>query len=401
MKILVISQYFYPENLRINDICFSLNDMGHDITVLTGKPNYPKGKFYKNYNFFSRSFELINKIKVYRANLIPRGPGNGIMLSLNYLSFLFFGFFKLISIKKKFDIVFVYAPSPITVGYIGIIASWLYKAKSFLWVHDLWPESVKVAGGINNTFILKILDFMTRSIYFFYKNILVQSPAFKTYLLKQSVPENKIKYYPYYAESFYKKVEEDIEIKNTLPEGLKIIFAGNIGVSQNFDTIIEAIIIAKQKYKDINIIILGDGRDKIRIKQKIKDYNLDSNFHFLGSFPPERMPYFFASADALLISLKKSEIFSLTIPGKLQSYLACGKPIIGSIDGIVATIIKDAKCGFVSPSESPAMLAKSIINFYNLSESEKEKMGKNSLRYYSKHFDKEILLNELIKKFNE
>lgn len=242
---------------------------------------------------------------------------------------------------------------------------------------------------------------MTRSIYFFYKNILVQSPAFKTYLLKQSVPENKIKYYPYYAESFYKKVEEDIEIKNTLPEGLKIIFAGNIGVSQNFDTIIEAIIIAKQKYKDINIIILGDGRDKIRIKQKIKDYNLDSNFHFLGSFPPERMPYFFASADALLISLKKSEIFSLTIPGKLQSYLACGKPIIGSIDGIVATIIKDAKCGFVSPSESPAMLAKSIINFYNLSESEKEKMGKNSLRYYSKHFDKEILLNELIKKFNE
>ncbi len=397
MRILVITQYFYPENLRINDLCNSLSDKGHVITVLTGKPNYPKGTFFEGYSFFKKSYEKIHNIDVYRANLIPRGSGNGFMLFLNYTSFVFFGFFKLFKLKGKFDKIIIYAPSPITVGYLGIIAGKLFNAKSFLWVHDLWPESVKVAGGIKNKFILRLVDLMTRSIYSNYKTILIQSPSFKNYLINQSVPKNKIIYYPYYAESFYKKVDEIPSIKKLFPTGINILFAGNIGVAQDFDTIIEASIVARKNNKKFNIIVLGEGRDKKRIQLKVKENNLENIFYFLGSFPPEKMPYFFASADALLITLMKSKIFSLTIPGKLQSYLACAKPIIGSLDGIGAKIINDASCGYVSPAGEPNMLAASITKICSLDGKTKNQLGDNARKYFNKEFEKDQLLNRLIK----
>ena len=126
--------------------CFSLQNKGHEITVLTGKPNYPNGKFFKGYNFYNKGYEIINNVKVYRSLIIPRGSGGGLRLFINYISFVFFGFFKIFLIRGSFDKVFIYAPSPITVGFLGILASKIFKTKSYLWVHDLWPESVKSSG---------------------------------------------------------------------------------------------------------------------------------------------------------------------------------------------------------------------------------------------------------------
>ena len=166
MRILIISQYFYPENFRINDLCIGLKEQGHTLSVLTSKPNYPNGKFFDGYNFFNKTKELYEGIEIYRSPIIPRGNGSGFRLFINYLSFVFFGIIRALFINKKFDRIFVYAPSPITVGFVGIFASLKFRAKSYIWVHDLWPESVKDAGGINNKFILKIVDLITRSIYF-------------------------------------------------------------------------------------------------------------------------------------------------------------------------------------------------------------------------------------------
>tara|TARA_B100001250_G_scaffold200142_1_gene171637 strand:- start:473 stop:1681 length:1209 start_codon:yes stop_codon:yes gene_type:complete len=397
LRILIISQYFYPENFRINDLCYGLKDNGHKITVLTGKPNYPKGIFYKGYNFFNNGFEVINGINVYRSKLIPRGSGNGIRLFINYISFTFFGILKLFFLKeRKFDKIFVYAPSPITVGYIGGVASFLFRSKAYLWVHDLWPESVKDAGGITNKNILSLVNIMTKSIYSLYDTILVQSPRFKDYLFDQRVPLNKIVYYPYYAENFYNIVEPKPKIKKIFPKGLNILFAGNIGVAQSFDTIVNAASIIKKKTDKINFIILGDGRDKDRILRKISEMSLNNHFYFLGSFPPEKMSDYFACADALLVSLKKSKIFELTIPGKLQSYLASGKPIIGSIDGICSDIIIKSKSGYSSPSENSEMLAKTIIRFSNLTKKEKLEMGNNARKYFEKEFERNKLLLKLI-----
>ena len=165
MKILVISQYFFPENFRINDLCYGLSEMGHKVTVLTAKPNYPGGKFFKGYSLFNNNFEQKNGIDIYRSLIIPRGNSSGISLFINYISFVFFGIFRILTIRGKFDKIFIYAPSPITVGFLGVFASFIFKAKSYLWVHDLWPESVKDAGGINNSIILEIINFMTKTIY--------------------------------------------------------------------------------------------------------------------------------------------------------------------------------------------------------------------------------------------
>ena len=401
MRILVISQYFYPENFRINDLCYGLKEKGHQVTVLTGKPNYPNGSFYKGYDFFNKSFEVINGINVYRSNLIPRGKGSGFRLFINYLSFVFFGLFKLFFIKEKFDKIFVYAPSPITVGYLGAFASFLFRAKPYLWVHDLWPESVKDAGGIKNEIVLSLVNLMTKSIYYFYNTILVQSPSFKEYLMDQGVYEKKIIYYPYYAESFYNIVEPKPEIEEIFSKKLNLVFAGNIGVAQSFDTIIKSVKVASEMLDNFQFIILGEGRDKKRVLDKIESMSLTNNFKFLGSFPPEEMPNFFASADALVVSLKKSKIFSMTIPGKLQSYLASGKPIIASLDGIGAEIIKESSSGYVTPSEDHHGLAKSIINFDKLSLEQRSKLGANARKYFEKEFERDKLLLKLIDIFNQ
>ena len=401
MRILVISQYFYPENFRINDLCIGLKNSGHSVVVLTAKPNYPKGEFFPGYSFFKKSKEEYKGIKVYRSPIIPRGNASGFGLFLNYTSFVIFGFFKLFFIKEKFDKIFVYAPSPITVGYLGIVASFIFRAKPFLWVHDLWPESVKDAGGIKNKFLLFLVDLMTKSIYYFYDNILVQSPSFKYYLLDQGVSEAKIIFYPYYAENFYKVVNENRKIKSKFGTGLKIIFAGNIGVAQSFDTIIDAAKILAIKLKNFKFIIIGDGRDRKRVQKKIAANSLNDYFKFLGSHPPEKMAVYFASADALLVSLKDTKIFSMTIPGKLQSYFACGKPIIASLNGIGAKLVEESKSGFTSKAENAQSLAESVYKFSKLSSAQKKELGKNARIYYEKEFERSRLIKRLIDIFDK
>ena len=393
MKILVISQYFTPENLRINDLVFSLKKRGHHIEVLTGKPNYPKGEYFDGYSWNGPSEEEIQGVKVYRSNLILRKKGGGVRLFLNYFSFVFFAFFKIFKISGKFDKVFIYAPSPITVGFLGIIASKRFNCKSYLWVHDLWPESVRVAGGVSNKGLLGLINIMTKMIYKYNDQILVQSPKFIDYIKKQNVKEDKLIYYPYYAEDFYKVVKARKLYKEQFPNGFNLVFAGNIGVAQSFDTIISAFELLKEY--NINLVVLGDGRDKRRVIEVIQQKGLSDKFYFLGSYPPEEMPNYFSCADALLITLKKADIFSYTIPGKLQSYLACGKPILGALDGIGNKIIKNSVSGYAGPAENAKELASNILKLFNDNPITKKSFSENAISYFKIHFEKEKLLQKL------
>ena len=214
--------------------------------------------------------------------------------------------------------------SPIFVGIPAIVAKYKFHAPIYFWVQDLWPESITAAGGIKNRFVIKFIDKITRIIYTNCSKILVQSKRFIPYIKNQGIHEGKLVYHPNSTENFYKPVKLDLEISKTLPKGIRIMFAGNLGESQSFETLLSSAQILKKRNKKINWIILGNGRMKDFIKQKIKEFDLEENFILLGSFPSRDMPKFFSCADALLVSLKKNPIFSLTIPNKIQSYMKLG-----------------------------------------------------------------------------
>lgn len=395
MKILIISQYFWPENFRINDFAKGLQERGHEVSVLTGLPNYPKGNFYDGYSFFNKRAEDWDGIKIFRSRLIPRGNGSGVKLMINYLSFAFFASIKLLFHRGKYDSIFVYEPSPITVGIPAVFYSRRKKIPIYFWVQDLWPESVSAAGQFKNKFVLGQLNQLTKWVYKNSKSILIQSEGFREYILKQGVDDKKIIYFPNSTESLYKRIKPSEEIEKLVPKvPFTVMFAGNIGESQDFENILETARILKEKTKDIHFVIIGDGRKKKFVLEKIEEYNLNDNFHLLGSFPLETMPHFFSCASALLVTLKQSTIFSLTIPGKLQSYLACAKPIIGGLDGEGSRIIVESKSGFVAPSGNHDELANAILKLYNLSELEREVLGNNALKYYEENFEREKLLNK-------
>lgn len=394
MKILVVSQYFYPENFRINDLVFSLKGRGHEVTVLTAKPNYSKTHFFEGYGWKSPDFETIKGVPVYRSNLFSRKNGGALRLFLNYFSFAFLATLKLKKIKGSFDAIFVYEPSPITIGIPAVFAKKRFKAPIYFWAQDLWPESLVAAGGVKNKFILGFFNSLTKWIYNHSKKVLIQSNGFREYILNQGIPNDKILFYPNPTEDFYKPLREIKEYQEFFKkDNFNIIFAGNIGEAQSFATIIEAINNIKEL--PIKVIVLGDGRYKETAISLIKDKGLESHFNFLGSFPPTEMPKFFSHSDALLVSLKKDKIFSLTIPAKIQSYLACGKPIIASIDGEGAKIVGDAKCGVTSSAEDSIALSNAIKELMALGKPTLNKMGNNGRAYYEKEFDRDYLLDKL------
>ena len=396
MKILVVSQYFYPENFKINDLIFSLKERGHQITVLTGKPNYSKNYFFEGYGWKSDDFEIVNEIPVHRANLFSRRNGGALRLFLNYFSFAFLASLKLKKIKGSFDAIFVYEPSPITVGIPAIFAKKKFNAAIYFWAQDLWPESLVAAGGVKNKFILGFFNSLTKWIYNHSKKVLIQSNGFREYILNQGISNDKIIFYPNPTEDFYKPLQGVKDYQEFFQkEYFNIIFAGNIGEAQSFKTIIDAI--SNIKSLPVKVTVLGDGRYKETAFSLIKEKRLEAHFNFLGSFPPTEMPKFFSHADALLVSLKKDKIFSLTIPAKIQSYLACGKPIIASIDGIGAQVVKKAECGVTAAAESVEELEAAIKHLIALDSDKRDLMAKNARTYYEKEFDRELLLEKLEK----
>jgi glycosyltransferase involved in cell wall biosynthesis len=394
-RILIVSQYFWPENFKINDIAVGLKDKGYHIEVLTGKPNYPSGKLHSGYTFFNRSVEYWNDIKIYRTPLIPRGNGHGIQLFFNYISFAILGSIRVLFIKNKFDKIIVFEPSPITVGIPAIVSKYKFKAPIYFWVQDLWPASISAAGGVKNQFVLNLFNQLTKFIYSHCYKILVQSKAFFPYILNQNVDLNKLIYYPNSAETYYKCKTPDPYLLNNLPNGFKIMFAGNIGESQSFDTLLNAAKLLKQEEIHVYWLILGEGRLKNYVEEKIISYGLQENFKLLGAYPSEKMPDYFSCADVLLVSLIDDPVFALTIPSKIQSYLACGKPIITSLTGEGSRIIDDAKAGFTSKSEDTAGLINCIKKALKLNQDELSQLGKNARQYFEKEFEREKLINKL------
>jgi len=395
MKILLITQYFYPENFKSNDIAFELHKKGHHVTVLTGLPNYPEGKVYSGYGIFKKRNEEINGIKVIRALLIPRGKSGAIRLFLNYFSWAFFASLKafFLAFKHDFDAIIVHEPSPITQGFPAIVVKKIQKTPIYFWVLDLWPESLTSAGGIRNPYVL---GFFTRIVKIIYNNsykILISSKGFKKSILSKGNYESKLIYFPNWAEDSISKGNKDYIIPD-LPEGFKIMFAGNIGVSQDMENIMNTALELK-KYNNIKFIFIGDGRSRSFVENFIAENNLYENVYLLGKYPIDAMTAFFDKADALLVSLKDELIFNLTVPAKVQAYMSASKPILGMLNGEGAALISEAGCGYAAPAGDYKQLAQIIHDLYNLNHEERIKMGNAGFKYYEENFKLESCIDHL------
>ena len=395
MKVLFISQYFYPENFRGNDVVFELIKHGHDVHVICGTPNYPSGSFYKGYGWFRKSSESLRGARVTRLPIIPRKK-NSFFLVLNYLSYLINAsiYVLFLSILKKYDCVFVQQLSPVTMSFPGVLYKRIKKVPLYTWVLDLWPESLIAAGNINNKLIIRFFAYFVKLEYKYSDRILISSKSFKKSIIKYGDYSNKTIFFPQWAED---EIAFPSSTKKApiLPSGFRIVFAGAVGESQDFEHIMEACKLTKNK-PNIKWIIIGDGRKFEWVSNFVKKNKLEGTVTLTGRYPIEFMPSFFSQSDIMLVTLKDTEIFRLTAPAKIQAYMSMGKPILTMLNGEGRDIIEEANCGYSVSAESPDELSKMVIDLSNTNKEVLRIKGLNGLEYYRKNFEKNECINNLI-----
>ena len=397
MRILIVTQYFWPENFRINDVALGLRERGHEVTVYTGKPNYPDGRIFPGYGLLTRSRDSYQGIPVIRVPLVPRGAGGRLRLALNYLSFaLLASLLAPARCRGGFDVILVYEPSPITIGIPAIVLGVLKKAPLLLWVQDLWPESLSATAAVRSPWVLKVVERVVRGIYRRCARILVQSRAFAEPITRLGIDARRIVYLPNSAEALYRPTQaaDAVAQASELPAGFRVMFAGNIGAAQDFETIVSAAERLKS-LPDIQWLIIGDGRMLPWVTSEVARRGLQHTVHLLGRHPVEAMPGFFACADAMLVTLKRDPIFAMTIPTKLQSYLASARPIIAALDGEGARIVAEAQAGLACPPENPAALAETVLAMQRLTPDARAAMALRGRTYFEAHFERETLLTRL------
>ena len=398
MDILILTQYFWPEIFRINELAALLVKEGNRVTVLTGVPNYPSGRFSPGYGWFHNTRQDYEGVRIVRVPLLPRFSGRSWQLVLNYFSFaLSASVFGPLVCQGHYDVIFVYEPSPITVGLASSVMRAIKNAPVVFWVQDLWPESIAATGAMRSERALNAVRRMVRFIYRRCDLILAQSRAFIPEIARLSPAGADIRYFPNSADTLYRpdSFPPDSPEARSLPrEGFRVMFAGNIGAAQNFETILAAAEILRER-NIIRWLILGDGREKNWVAEQIARRKLENHVQLLGMQPVESMPKWFGLADALLVTLRREPIFALTIPAKIQSYLACGKPCLAAIDGEGAKVIEEAGAGLTCPPEDPEALARLVLRMSEMPAAEREKMGSNGLRYFRENFEIHALLNRL------
>ena len=397
-KILVICQYYKPEPFRISDICEEMVRRGHEVQVVTGYPNYPEGKLYDGYGIGKHIDEVINGVKVHRCYTVPRETGT-IKRMMNYYSYAASATKYVLSGKpvasdsEKYDLVFCNQLSPVMMADAAIAYKKKHKVPVIMYCLDLWPESL-IAGGITrDSKIYKYYHHVSKRIYRQMDKILITSRMFSDYLQKEfGIKQSRIEYLPQYAEGIFEELPAKEENGR-----FDFMFAGNIGEIQSVETILQAAEMLKEE--PVKIHIVGGGTDLQRL-QNIKEEKQLENVVFYGRRPLEEMPEFYKKADAMLVTLAADPVLSLTLPGKVQSYMAVGKPIIGAIDGETQNVIKEAECGFCSAADDAEALAENVKKFID-TETDRKAMGRNARKFYEEHFQIMFFMNKLEDELNK
>ena len=394
MKVLVLSQYFWPETFRVTEVAKSLHDLGFEVTVLTGQPNYPGGVVFPGYSAASVETQIHDGLTIHRVPLVPRGRASAPRLVLNYLSFVVsaavFGSWLLRG--DRFDVIFVYAPSPILQVIPAVWLKWTKGAKLVTWVQDLWPESLSATGFVRDQKILGAVAAVVRWIYRRNDLLLVQSQAFVEPVARMA-GGTSVAYHPNPGEVAFSKSDTNLTSPLKLGPGFNIVFAGNLGTVQALDTVLAAAHLLRDE-QDVHFILVGSGSRSGWLQQEASRLGLN-NIKMPGRFPPSDMPGILAQASVVLVSLVKDPIMSQTVPSKVQAYLAAGKPIIASLDGEGARVVTAAGAGVACQAEDPHALADAVIRLRDLLPEELQQMAQRGLCYYEQNFEPALLAKRL------
>ncbi len=394
MKILVVCQYYKPEPFRISDICEELVSRGHEVTVITGVPNYPMGYIYAGYRNGEKRHEILNGVDVKRCFTIGRRHG-AIWRFLNYYSFAFSSKHATGSLDSDYDIVFVNQLSPVMMAEAGIKYAKKHRVPLLMYCLDLWPESLCTGGIAKGSFVYNVFHRISERIYRDCDRILMTSRGFERYLSEEfNIDNSRLAYLPQYAEGLFSATDKANSGMRGKDDAINLVFAGNVGAAQRVDLIVRAAGITEKAGVPVHWHIVGDGSELGACKALADELGLVTvTFH--GRHPVEEMPMFYAKADAMLLTLDDDEVISYTLPGKIQSYMAAGKPVIASANGETLRVIRESGCGMCAEAGSAELLAEAVKNFVALSGDARMLMGRKSFEYYNEHFSRDVFMDSL------
>lgn len=390
MKILVVCQHYWPEPYPLVDLCEEMAKRGHTVHVVTGVPNYPMGYIYDDYKNGKNRRQERNGVKITRTFTIGRRKNMAFRL-LNYMSYSISSTLYIHSLKDEYDVVFMNQTSPVMMSNAGVTYAKKWKKKGILYCMDLWPASLAAGGMKESSPIYKVFGWISKKIYRKADEILITSQMFREYFREQfDISDEKIVYLPQYANAQF----DNIPPKKELQDTVNFVFAGNIGAAQSLDTVLRAARILNDANLKKKIIwnIVGDGSELENLKRLAKELEL-TNVIFHGRKPVEQMPEYYAMADAMVVSLTADKFITLTLPGKVQTYMAAGKPILATADGEIPNVIRDSNCGYCAKAEDSEAFAEVVREFLNCKDV--ETLGKNARAYYQEHFTREIFMDRL------
>ena len=398
--ILVVSQYFWPEEFRVNELVIGFQEKGYNVEVLTGRPNYPSGTILKEFQENPKSFSVYRDIKVHRVWHFSRGTSKLGLLS-NYISFVLMScWYSVFKLKKnKYDIIFGIQLSPIFSVIAAILCKKLFRIPLHLWVLDIWPDSVLSANISPKGRLYRCLEKICRIIYSSADVLFLSSSGFIKSLNDMKIIGPKVVHLPQWVETVYLQNIElggkrDLKVKKILSpwsEKKIFLFAGNIGEAQDFSSILSGFK-AAGCLDELVFLILGDGRYKDAVLEKINALQLTGHVFYLGRYPSEYMPLFYHYADFLVFSLMDIPIFTVTLPGKIQSYMSSGTPIVGMVSGEAATVIAGAKCGFTVPSGDVQGFSNLLNNCCSESSEKLDILGENGKEYARRYYSYDSLI---------
>ncbi|MEG0512896.1 MAG: glycosyltransferase family 4 protein [Clostridia bacterium] len=380
MKVLVVCQHYWPENFRITEICENLMERGHQVTAVVGLPNYPTGHIPQEYRHFRNRRQQKNGVQIIRCFEIGRKAGK-LGLALNYVSYMTSACIKLLFLKRDFDVIYAYSTSPVLMSLPAAFLRCFTSKKLVIDVLDIWPACLAAMNVSEGSLLYRFMKHVSHWVYAKADYLFYSSKRFQSYL--QTVHHISVS-----NEQYLPQFADDVFLQPLPPkkanEQLQLVFAGNIGKVQAVEVLIEAAALLCDQ--PIHWHIVGDGSNEMACRNLANSLQLQETVTFYGRKPLEDMPAFYAMADAMLVSMRDEISVNDTLPGKVQSYMAAGKPVLGSIAGETPYVIAQAQCGYCAKPGDAKAFAEIVMRFMH--EQDQVQMGERGKAYYLAHFTK-------------